>query len=244
MIGAPLSTETPVRIVVHGARGRMGARIAALALADPAFAIAALADQHDPADRAIVRAADVRGPADVVVDFSAPAGVPEALALAKRLGASLLVGTTGLPAALVDDLRTASADRAILLAPNTSLGVAVAAALLREAARLLPGFDASIFEAHHNAKKDAPSGTALRLARAIREAGLPIRDDQVVAIRGGDVVGEHTARFAGPGEYLEVTHRATSRDVFVHGALRAAAWLRGREAGWWTIEDVLGLPRA
>ncbi|MBC8106802.1 MAG: 4-hydroxy-tetrahydrodipicolinate reductase, partial [Anaerolineae bacterium] len=105
------------------------------------------------------------------------------------------------------------------------------------------GYDISIVEAHHNKKKDAPSGTALRLAKAIEQSGTHVKSDQIVAMRGGDVVGEHTIRFAGEGEYVELTHRATSRDVFAHGALRAAVWLAHREPGWYTMEDVLGIAR-
>ena len=95
--------------------------------------------------------------------------------------------------------------------------------------------------ARHSRKKDAPSGTALRLAAAVRSAGHALRDDQVVAIRGGDVIGEHTVRFAGPGEYIEITHRATTRDLFAIGAIHAAKWLVGKPAGEYSIEDALGM---
>ncbi len=244
-IGAPLSTPPPVRIVIHGAAGRMGARIGALALADRRFALVARVDRAPArsidAGPAIVSAVDVRAGADVVIDFSSDEGAAGAMSLADRLTASLLVGTTALSPGTLACLRGFSERRGVLVAPNTSLGVAATAWLLARAAELLPGYDASIVDAHHSAKKDAPSGTALRLARAYREAGGTIREDQIVAIRGGDVVGEHTVRLAGPGEYVELTHRATSRDVFAHGALRAAAWLRDRGPGWWTIEDALGL---
>jgi 4-hydroxy-tetrahydrodipicolinate reductase len=176
----------------------------------------------------------------VVIDFSSDAGTHQALEAAQRSGAALLVGTTALQPATRDLLRAESSRRAVLLAPNTSLGVAALADLVRRAAAALSDFDCSIVEAHHNQKKDAPSGTALRLAQAARDAGARLPDEQVVAIRGGDVVGEHTVRFAGQGEYIELTHRATSRDLFVRGALHAAAWLHGRQPGWWTMEDALG----
>jgi 4-hydroxy-tetrahydrodipicolinate reductase len=189
------------------------------------------------------KAAKNAGSADVVIDFSSEAGLPDSIALAARLNAALLVGTTGLSPASIDALKSAARDRAVLLAPNTSLGVAALSVLVEHASKILgSGYHCSIVEAHHAAKKDAPSGTALRLAQAVRKAGHALADDQILAMRGGDVIGEHTVRFAGPGEYIELTHRATSRDLFARGALRAAAWLKGKSAGWYSMHDVLGLP--
>ena len=245
-------SSSPVRVVVNGAAGRMGARVCALAHVDAAFALVGALEARGSA--AIGRPAcepSARGEApkigeapssaDVVIDFSSEAGALESVALARRLGAALLVGSTGLSHGAGAKLREAAGAMAVLLAPNTSLGVAVVADLVRRAAAALNSFDASIVEAHHSAKKDAPSGTALRLADAARSGGATVGPDRIVSVRGGDVVGEHTVRFAGAGEYVELTHRATSRDVFAAGALRAAKWLRGRGAGWWTMEDVLGL---
>lgn len=244
----------PTRIIIFGASGRVGARLCALAQSDRSFALvgavsrATDSPQH-PALPTSARAvtADSTGvfgvsSADVVIDFSSDAGTRSALTLASRIGAALLVGTTALSPSTLAALREASLNSAVLVAPNTSLGVAALAALVNRAASMLAAFDCSIVEAHHSAKKDAPSGTAIRLASAARTGGASLPDAQIVSIRGGDVVGEHTVRFAGPGEYIELTHRATSRDVFARGALRAAAWLRGRAPGWWTMEDVLGLP--
>lgn len=165
-----------------------------------------------------------------------------AAALARGARCALLVGTTGLSERTIAELRETAAVCPVLLAPNTSLGVAVAAKIISELACALgPGFECSIVEAHHNRKKDAPSGTAIRLAGAVRSAGHELRDDQVVSIRGGDVIGEHTVRFAGPGEYIELTHRATTRDLFALGAIRAAKWLSQRGPGWYAIEDTLGI---
>jgi 4-hydroxy-tetrahydrodipicolinate reductase len=237
------------RVIVHGATGRMGARLRELGALDAAISIVGAADERDTdaAQRpgpTPVKAHEIRVSADVVIDFSSDHGAAAAIELADRAGAALLVGTTGLSSGTLDALRAASSRRAVLVAPNTSLGVAVLARLAADAARALgPGYDISIVEAHHNRKKDAPSGTALRLAAAMRDAGATLPDEQVIAMRGGDVIGEHTIRLAGAGEYIELTHRATSRDLFVLGALRAAKWLRGRSAGWWTMEDALGLSR-
>ncbi len=260
-------------IVIFGASGRMGARIAALALMDSSLDLRGCVVRDgstrigtpvalpDGASAAHSGAPNARSGADVlrlenaktiekkavsahvVIDFSSDAGVLESIAMAERLNAALLVGTTALSPRSIDALKIASRSRAMLVAPNTSLGVAALSVLIAQASKIFgPDYHCSIVEAHHAAKKDAPSGTALRLAAAVREAGHMLRDDQIVAIRGGDVIGEHTVRFAGPGEYIELTHRATSRDLFARGALRAAAWLKGKPAGWYTMHDVLGLP--
>ncbi len=249
-------SSTITSIIVHGAAGRMGARLCAVAADDPRFTlVAALEREGSSAIGAPAATPQSKGftvqitpscaeRADVVIDFSSDRGAHNALAIALQSGAALLVGTTALSELTVSSLRDASAKIPVLLAPNTSMGIPVLARAAADVARALgPGFEISIVEAHHSKKKDAPSGTAIRLARAITDAGAHIAPDQVLAIRGGDVVGEHTIRFAGPGEYIELTHRATSRDVFVHGALRAAAWLRGKAPGWYTIEDVVGLAR-
>lgn len=186
-----------------------------------------------------------QGDADVVIDFSTSESAEGAIELAERLHLALLVGTTALSEQTTAKLKAASKKIPVLLAPNTSLGVAVLADAARRMAAALGegggGYECSIVEAHHSAKKDAPSGTAKRLAAAVREGGGPsaLSDEQILAVRGGDVIGEHTIRFAGPGEYIELTHRATSRDLFARGALRAAAWLKGRPTGWYTIEDTL-----
>lgn len=253
-------------IIVFGS-GRMGSRIAALACDDRAFDLRACVT-HDRSSRlgAIVREACTNAngatdsprvvletaknavktavSADVVIDFSSESGLHDSIALAHAMNASLLVGTTGLSPASIDALRAASRDRAVLLAPNTSLGVAALSVLVQQASKLLGSeYHCSIVEAHHAMKKDAPSGTALRLAQAARDAGHALRDDQIIAMRGGDVIGEHTVRFAGPGEYIELTHRATSRDLFARGALRAAAWLKGKPPKLYSMHDVLGLPQ-
>jgi 4-hydroxy-tetrahydrodipicolinate reductase len=254
-----MSSQTIIRIVVNGAAGRMGSRICELAHHDAGVVLVG-AVEHASSPRIGHPAATSAGTAepvkigaypgtfanvaaDVVIDFSSTEGTRTALALAESSGAALLVGTTGLDQIALDMLRKAAANRPVLLSPNTSLGITVLARLVQEAAKnFLHEYDCSIVEAHHSAKKDAPSGTALRLASAARAGGAALRDDQVVALRGGDVVGEHMVRFAGAGEYIELTHRATSRDLFVRGALRCARWLSGRSPGWYTMEDVLDMP--
>ncbi len=255
-------SESSTSIIVVGAAGRMGSRIAALALDDPRFALAACVvrdgssrDGEPLAARAASRSTPplvLKNPKKAlenavschcVIDFSSDAAVLESIAIARASGAALLVGTTALSDRSVAALRDESRHRAVLHSANTSLGVAVTIDLVARACRLLgDGYHCSIVEAHHIAKKDAPSGTALRIADAVRHAGHTLNDDQILAMRGGDVVGEHTIRLAGAGEYLEITHRATTRDLFARGALHCAAWLRDRPAGWYTMNDVLGLP--
>lgn len=252
-MSTPDHTQSATRIIVNGATGRMGARICALATEDAAIELVGAAARAGssgigaPVAGAPLKIADLQAffgtsSADVVVDFSNDAGAGGACELAVKSRCALLVGTTALAPATLEKLRDASKAISVLVAPNTSMGVAAIAAVVAQTAKLLgPAFQCSISEAHHIAKKDAPSGTALRLADAAREGGARIQSDQIVSIRGGDVVGEHTVRFAGPGEYVEITHRATSRDLFARGALVAAKWLRGRATGWYTMNDVLGL---
>jgi 4-hydroxy-tetrahydrodipicolinate reductase len=201
---------------------------------------ARLASPADGAPLAITTLAQAPAGIDVAIDFSSPAGTLECAKWAFSKQIPLLIGTTGLDDATLAFLHAGASQSAILVAPNTSLGVAVLAdAVARAARRLGTAFACSIVEAHHDQKKDAPSGTAKRLANAARSGGGQLRDDQIFAIRGGDVVGEHTVRFAGAGEYLEFTHRATSRDLFARGALMTARWLLGRAPGWYSIEDTL-----
>jgi 4-hydroxy-tetrahydrodipicolinate reductase len=193
--------------------------------------------------------------ADVVVDFSTAAALPRLLPLAARARVAVVSGTTRLDAEAERLLDEAARVVPVLWAPNTSVGVQVLAELVAQAAaRLGLSFDVEIVEAHHRAKVDAPSGTADRLRRAVAEAreglvpvhgreGLvgPRKSEEigVLALRGGDVIGDHTVHFLGQGERLELTHRATSRDLFAHGALRAARFLLGKPPGRYTMADVL-----
>jgi len=225
-----------VRMVLVGARGRMGSRIDALAADDREVAIVARVSRATPLETRLSR-----GACGVVVDFSSPEGGSEAMAIARETGAALLVGTTGLGEDRKAALRDLAATNAVLLAPNTSLGVAVTRRLARIAAELLgpAGWRVDIVESHHDRKKDAPSGTAIALADEVRGGGIPLENGQIHAIRAGDTVGEHELRFAGPGERIHIVHEAQSRDLFALGALRAARWLDGRAPGWYTMDDVL-----
>jgi 4-hydroxy-tetrahydrodipicolinate reductase len=173
--------------------------------------------------------------AEAVVDFSAPGATLALAPIAAAAGSALVSGTTGLGDDARGALDRAAARVPVLWEPNMSLGVHVLTELVGRAASALADWDAEIVETHHRAKVDAPSGTALRLAESLGRANVGIH-----ALRGGDVVGDHTVHLLGGGERLELTHRAANRDVFAHGALRAARWLVGRPPGRYALRDVLG----
>lgn len=194
--------------------------------------------------------------AQLVIDFSVASAVPGLLAVAAREGMAVVSGTTNLDAAGKQALERAAQSVPVLWAPNMSLGIQVLAEIVEQALRRLgPGFDAEIVEVHHRRKVDAPSGTALRLASAVQAARGEVQqihgrsgevgartDDEVavLGVRGGDVVGDHTVHLLGPGERLELTHRATSRSLLAQGAVRAARFLQGRKPALYTIADVAG----
>ena len=196
---------------------------------------------------------------DVMIDFSTPAGFREWLEVCGRRRINLLVGTTGLNEADQRAIDAAGLSIAVLHATNTSLGVAVLNHVSALMARMLDdSYDIEIIESHHKHKKDAPSGTAVTLADRVlaarqlardalqhgRVGGEALREHGTVgmhSLRMGDVVGDHTVHFATDGERLSITHQATSRDTFAKGALKAANWLAGKQAGRYRIEDVLGI---
>jgi 4-hydroxy-tetrahydrodipicolinate reductase len=205
----------------------MGRRVAALASGDARFSLAgALLRSSSPQEIGALAAA-----ADVLVDFSAPEAAIRYAAAAAKARKAFVSGTTGLSAVQTEQLRAASRQVPVLLSPNFSPGVFALIRLAAQARKLLPGFDIGISETHHAAKKDAPSGTALRLSEAV--GGAPI-----VSQRLGDAAGEHTLTLAGPCERLELTHHAHSRDVFARGALEAALWCAGRKPGLYGMEDI------
>jgi len=194
--------------------------------------------------------------ADVVIDFSNARAVPQLLNVAARQKVAVVSGTTNLDEAAKKALDRAAQSVPVLWAPNMSLGVQVLAELVEQAVRRLGlGFDIEIAEIHHRKKVDSPSGTAKRLAEAARAARGELREihgrsgdvgartDEEMAVyglRGGDVIGDHTVYLFGQGERIELTHRASNRDLFAHGALVAARYLSGKPAKRYTIADVLG----
>ena len=223
-----------IRLVVHGAAGRMGSRVCALARADSRFELVAAIDQHEQFETSIDRAVTV----DVIIDFSSDEGAGSAVRTATDHAAAVLIGTTGLSQQTLDITEVAARRIPVMVAPNMSRGVAVLTRLVVEAARLLGDeYDVNLIELHHIHKRDAPSGTALRIAEQMRrEAGVELPADRIHAIRSGDIVGEHIIEFAAAGERLSFRHVATDRDLFARGSLRLAAWLTGRAPGRYTID--------
>jgi 4-hydroxy-tetrahydrodipicolinate reductase len=256
-----------MRLAVVGASGRMGRAIVRLAREaghDVVCAVGATEVGRDAGELAGVGpigtcvvdglSALEHARVDVAVDFSAPGATLALAPLVASAGTALVSGTTGLTEEAKAALDHAAARVPVLWEPNMSIGVHVLARLVAQASAALADWDAEIVETHHKAKVDAPSGTALRLAEAVQQGrdgthlvhgreGRPgprkAAEIGMHALRGGDVIGDHQIHFLGGGERIELTHRATSRDVFAHGALRAATWLAGKTPGRYTLRDVL-----
>jgi 4-hydroxy-tetrahydrodipicolinate reductase len=227
--------KKPVRVLLIGAKGRMGKAIVDLAKGDPSIAIVAQCDLGDPIGPTMKNC-------DVAVDFS-HANVIEGICRASlQHRRPLVIGTTGHSAEQHCVIEKAAESVAIVFASNFSVGVNALFALTRNAAKILePEFNVEIIETHHKLKKDAPSGTAKTLAEILRQAHKSDSEIQIQSIREREVVGEHTVIFDGPGERLELTHRASSREIFARGALRAAQWIIGEPAGLYSMQDELGL---
>ncbi len=198
--------------------------------------------------------------AHVLIDFTRPEGTLAHLQVCRQLGVNAVIGTTGFTDAQKAQVQAAAQDIAIVMAPNMSVGVNVTLKLLEMAAKALAtGYDIEIIEAHHRHKVDAPSGTALKMGEVIAQAlGRELKDCAVYArdgvtgerdpssigfsaIRGGDIVGDHTVLFAGTGERIEITHKSASRATYAQGSLRAVRFLAGRNSGLFDMFDVLGL---
>ncbi len=248
-----------INIILVGCGGRMGRAIAAAAAAGDTCRIAAGIDLYgegcafpvfDSPDKCDVRA-------DCVIDFSNPSVTMGVIDMCRRLGTPLVMATTGLDEQKLAALADLSQEVGVFRSANMSLGVNLLIRLCKDAAAMLEGdFDIEIIERHHNQKLDAPSGTALAIADAINDS-LQTRDEYVYerqsrrqkrgrheigisAVRGGNIVGEHEVLFAGHDEILSLTHRATSREVFAVGALRAAVFMSSKGPGSYSMDDMIG----
>lgn len=244
-----------MNVLVTGCRGRMGQAVAASVGDDPDTRVAAGIDLGDSLEEALAKS-------DTVIDFTLPTFTDDLIESCVDAGKSLVMGTTGHDDAQLKLIREAADSIPIVHAPNFSVGVNTLFWLTRKATEIIGNdFDLEVVEMHHRQKKDSPSGTARRLAEILAEVRNLSYDNDcrhgrfgdvgartsteigVHALRGGDVVGDHTVIYAGEGERVELTHKASSRLTFAKGALRAAKWLHQNdfESGLYDMEDVLGL---
>ena len=230
-----------MKLAIAGAAGRMGQALIEAAAADGELEVVVAHDVAGIGKPAgsleITSEIKSLSMADVVVDFTRPAGTLEHLKHAR----AMVIGTTGFSGEQNESIEEAAKRIPIVMAANFAVGVNAAYKLAETAAKILgDGYDVEIVEAHHKHKVDAPSGTALKLGEVIGSA-RPGKKIAFHSIRAGDIVGEHTVIFAGTGERVEVTVRSQSRATYAAGALRAARWLKGKPAGLYGMEDVLGL---
>lgn len=265
-----------VRIAVAGAMGRMGSRITALSKEYEEIELSGVFEKkghkdigkdigpilglgkmgmilEDGLDKVIEKS-------EVIIDFTHTSSTLEHLRLASSKGKAMVIGTTGFTSDEIREIERLTRTIPCVMAPNMSIGVNLLLRILKDVAVVLgEDYDIEIIEAHHRLKKDAPSGTAMKMAQVIASALNRDLDEVAVyarkgmigertkreigiqTIRAGDIVGEHTVIFGGMGERVEITHKASSRDTFARGALRAALWVRGKPSGLYDMQDVLGL---
>lgn len=260
-----------IRIGVNGATGRMGQMIMRLVAGDDALELAAAVERpgHPALGQdagtacggsayGVTLTADLPAGVDVLLDFSSPAGTMGQLANCLKHSTAMVVGTTGFTPEQKAELDAAAETIPVMVSPNMSVGVNLVFDIAAQIAkRLGADYDIEIVEAHHRFKKDAPSGTALRIAERIADA-IDVKLDEhasygrhgqvgerpageigIHAVRGGDIVGDHTVIFATQGERVELRHQAHSRETFVRGAIRAAKFIAGKPAGSYAMADVL-----
>lgn len=265
-----------VKIVVTGATGRMGSRITALSKEYQGLKLAGALERKGHPDIGkdighILGMGDtsvlvtdtleaIIDSADVIIDFTSTSATLNNIQLASERKKAIVIGTTGFSKDETDAIKGFAKGIPVVLAPNMSVGVNLLLKVLQDVARVLgDDYDIEIVEAHHRLKKDAPSGTALKMAQVIADAVNRNLDEVAVyarkgligertkkeigiqTVRAGDIVGEHTVLFGGLGERIEITHKASSRDTFARGALKAALWIAHRAPGLYDMQDVLGL---
>lgn len=262
-----------VKVAINGAAGRMGKLLVRLVCEEERFELVSALErpQHPDSgkDAGIVAGAgqtgvkissELDGEVDVLIDFSEPSSTLQRLRQCVENNIAMVIGTTGHNQEGLEEIRNSASQIPIVLSPNMSLGVNLLVEILPKVARALGGgFDIEIVEAHHRFKKDAPSGTALKLAEAIAEAlGISLEENVVYgrhgipgertsseigvfAVRAGDIVGEHTVVFGGLGERIEIKHIAHSRECFARGALRSAEFIVSQPSGLYSMRDVLSL---
>jgi len=264
------------KIIVTGATGRMGSRIAALTKDYQGLKLVGAIERkgHEAIGKDIgpivgigetgVKLTDsledIINDCDVIIEFTSTGTTFQHLEIASARKKTMVIGTTGFSKGELETVKGMCSSIPVVLAPNMSVGVNLLLKVLQDIARVLgDDYDIEIIEAHHRLKRDAPSGTALKMAQVIAEAVNRDLDEVAVyarkgltgertkkeigiqTVRAGDIVGEHTVLFGGLGERIEITHKASSRDTFARGALKAALWVAGRTPGLYDMQDVLGL---
>jgi len=264
------------RIIVAGASGRMGSRLIALSKEYPDLKLVGGFEKkgHHAVGKDIglivgigeigIKLSDtpeeVIDDADVIIDFTTPNSTKENVRLSSKKGKAMVIGTTGFSKDDIKEIEASIKTIPCVMASNMSTGVNLLLRVLQDVAKVLGDeYDIEIIEAHHRLKKDAPSGTALKMAQVLADSTNRNLDEVAVyarkglvgertkkeigiqTVRAGDIVGEHTVIFGGLGERIEITHRASSRDTFARGALRAALWVAGKSPGLYDMQDVLGL---
>lgn len=240
------------KVIVTGPKGRMGQSILNCAKQDPGIVLVGTLDKKKDAQQCF--RSDI-----VVIDFTVHHATPALAEMAAKAFCPMVIGTTGFNHVELAAITNASKSIPIVLAPNMSVGVNLLFKLVRVASAILKEFDVEIIEKHHRRKKDSPSGTAMRLAEILADSKKSsvsklakhgrvgdvgertAHEIGIHSVRGGDYVGDHTIIFAGDGETVELTHHASSRDLFARGALLAAKWVSSKKPGLYDMEDVLGL---
>jgi 4-hydroxy-tetrahydrodipicolinate reductase len=256
-----------MKLAVCGAAGRMGQAIIAIAKEDSETQISGALECDgnkaielgDPIISSVSNLEKILKNTDALIDFTNPESALKNLEMAVKQKVPVVIGTTGFSEEQKKQIKEASKVVPIVFSPNMSVGVNILFKLVEEVAKKVPDYDIEIVEVHHNKKKDSPSGTAAKLAevaassigRDINEVGIYGRHSDtdirkkdeigVLSVRAGDIVGDHTVYFAGPGERIELTHRAHSRDTFAVGAVKAAKWVAGKKPGLYDMFDVLSL---
>ncbi|MCA6071136.1 MAG: 4-hydroxy-tetrahydrodipicolinate reductase [Endomicrobium sp.] len=256
-----------MRITICGAAGRMGQAIIAVAKADPDIQIAGALEYDGneaiaaggPIIASIKDLEKFLTETDVVIDFTNPESALKNLETAKKYNAPFVIGTTGFTQEQKNTISEIAKSIPVVFSPNMSVGVNILFKLVEEVAKKIPDYDIEIVELHHNKKKDSPSGTAAKLAEVaasalgenINNVGVYGRHSSnkarkkgeigVLSVRAGDIIGDHSVYFAGPGERIELTHRAHSRDTFAAGAVRAAKWVVGQKPGLYDMLNALSL---
>lgn len=251
-----------LNITVCGAAGRMGKTIISKILSDKELVLSGavefkghLSVGESVGDISITDDfPEALKSSDVAIDFTGPDAALYHLETARKNKKALVIGTTGISESGLEKIKTASKEIPVVFSPNMSAGVNLLFKLVDDIAGVIPNYDVEIVESHHNRKKDAPSGTALKLAEIISKklklepvygrhgnVGARKKEIGIHAVRAGDIVGEHTVIFAGPGERIELVHRAASRETFAEGAVKAAKWIADKKPKLYTMKDVLGL---